>query len=521
MAGPLRGAARVSRSAARLPTRRSMSLDAAAQPVPVGVAGELYVGGRGGGAGVSGPAGADGGALPARPVRPGRARGCIAPATCVRWRADGQLEFLGRADEQVKLRGYPDRAGGDRGDAAHRTPRCAEAVVVRARGRAAGDPRLVAYVVGAGGRRPRRACCARICRSACPSTWCRRRIVPLDRLPLTPNGKVDRAALPAPERHATEAATCSRRRRRSRKCSRASGRRCCSGSGSGRTDNFFEHGGHSLLATQVIARVRQRRRGACRCGRCSTRRRWRGWRGRSRRRGSGAGGAAGDAGAPRPARCRCRSRSSGCGSSISWTGPAGLQHAAGDAADGPLEVAGLAAALTHVAARHEALRTRFAVVDGTAGSRSRGPRRCRCRSWTWRPGARGWRGGAAAAARGAGPSTWPRARCGARSCCGWGRRARAAADAAPHRQRRLVDGRAGGGVRPRMRRGGRGRPPRSRRCRCSMPTWRCGSAPGCRARCSRRSWPYWRTQLAGLAAWSCRPTARGRRCRAARARCSQ
>ena len=75
------------------------------QPVPAGVAGELYIAGAGWRAAISGGR-ADGGAVRGRPVRRRRAAGCTAPAT---WRAGaptGVLEFLGRADAQVKVRGF-------------------------------------------------------------------------------------------------------------------------------------------------------------------------------------------------------------------------------------------------------------------------------------------------------------------------------------------------------------------------------------------------------------------------------
>ncbi len=81
-------------------------LDGGLAPVPVGVVGELYVVGRRAGARLPEPAGPDApnGSSPIR--SPGRAAGCTAPGDLARWRADGTLEFVGRADHQVKVRGF-------------------------------------------------------------------------------------------------------------------------------------------------------------------------------------------------------------------------------------------------------------------------------------------------------------------------------------------------------------------------------------------------------------------------------
>ena len=193
-------------------------LDARLQPVPVGVAGELYIGGARPGARLSRPAGADRRALRPRPVRrPAGRAGCTGPATSRAGGRTATLEFLGRVDHQVKVRGFrielgeieavlrphPRRArGGGRG--------------ARGRGGDAAAGRLR-------GRRPRRSrrrlteLRALPGASRCPTTWCPSAFVVLDALPLTPNGKVDRArAAGARQRGRAGSRQCAPARRRSR-----------------------------------------------------------------------------------------------------------------------------------------------------------------------------------------------------------------------------------------------------------------------------------------------------------------
>ncbi len=226
------------------------------QPVPIGVTGELYVGGVGLGRGYLKRA-----ALTADRFVPspfGVGERLYRTGDLARWRADGTLEFLGRLDHQVKLRGYPDRAGRDRGGAAQpwrrwRTPWWWRGGTTRA---TSGW-----WPMWWGKRRMRMRTwrrCGRILGKACPTTWCRRRSWRSTRCRCTPNGKVDRKALPAPapQQRAAMAAYVAPRTPGEEVlaaiwCELLALERV------GVDDNFFELGGHSLLAMRVTARLRE------------------------------------------------------------------------------------------------------------------------------------------------------------------------------------------------------------------------------------------------------------------------
>ncbi|MBL0695489.1 non-ribosomal peptide synthetase, partial [Comamonas sp. JC664] len=229
-------------------------LDGALEPVPPGVSGELYIGGEGVARGYLGQPG-----LTAERFVPGPfgvgAR-LYRTGDKARWRRDGVLEYLGRGDTQVKVRGHRIEPG-EVESALLGVPGVREALVL-VREDVPSDKRLVAYVVPREGRRldggeVRAALEARLPRFMVPQA-----VVSLERLPLLPNGKVDRKALPAPE-------TAREARRVAYVAPRTPVEQVLAGFCAdvlrletvGLNDNFFEVGGHSLLAMQLVARVRE------------------------------------------------------------------------------------------------------------------------------------------------------------------------------------------------------------------------------------------------------------------------
>ena len=170
----------------------------------------------------------------------------------VRWLPAGDLEFLGRIDDQVKVRGYRVELREIEASLGLH-PAVAEAVVV-AREDAPGDRRLTAYVVprnGEAGASELRA----FLRERLPDYMVPASFVALDALPTTPSGKVDRRALPSPDRLGPEGVYTAPRTPAEETV--AAIWRAVLGAGRvGVTDNFFELGGHSLLLPQVMHRLR-------------------------------------------------------------------------------------------------------------------------------------------------------------------------------------------------------------------------------------------------------------------------
>ncbi len=228
-------------------------LDARFERAPIGVPGELYIGGAGVARGYLGRPGRTAERYLPDPFAGGGAR-MYRTGDIVCWRPDGTLEYQGRSDHQVKLRGHRIELGeieaALRGD-----PRVHDAVAVL-RPSASGDPWIVAYVK-AGTPAPDPAELEALARRALPATMVPARLVVLDELPRTATGKVDRAALPEPAAPAHEAP--------GRSPATAVEAAICELFGEilgvpafDPDGDFFAYGGHSLLATGVVARVNER-----------------------------------------------------------------------------------------------------------------------------------------------------------------------------------------------------------------------------------------------------------------------
>lgn len=223
-------------------------LDPNRQPVPIGVPGELWAAGDGLALGyrndpaltaerfVPDPFAAD---PEARMYRTG---------DLVRFRADGVLEFLGRADRQVKLRGFRIELAEIeqvlRGHAAVRD------VVVVVRERSPGNKQLIAYCIGAKGRELDPADLKRLAQQRLPEYAVPSLYFPIEAFPLTPNGKVDLAALPDPGALVEQRVA---PRTELERQLVAVWERVLDVQGIGVNDNFFELGGSSLLGIRLLA----------------------------------------------------------------------------------------------------------------------------------------------------------------------------------------------------------------------------------------------------------------------------
>jgi amino acid adenylation domain-containing protein len=234
-------------------------LDAWMQPAAIGVVGELYIGGVAVGRGywrnadltaerfVPDPFSRDAGA---RLYRTG---------DLTRYMADGNIEYLGRIDSQVKLRGHRIELG-EVEAALSQVPGVSEAVVI-VREDTPGDARLVGYVVRADGVESNGAQEVRErLRARLPDYMVPAALVTLERMPLSPNGKIDRRLLPAPDmgRQVRESTVYLEPQTELEKTIVECWRELLNVERIGLNDDFFDLGGHSLLAAQFLSRLRDR-----------------------------------------------------------------------------------------------------------------------------------------------------------------------------------------------------------------------------------------------------------------------
>jgi amino acid adenylation domain-containing protein len=229
-------------------------LDERQRPVPIGIAGELYIGGAGVARGYLGRPGLTAERFVPHPISRQLGQRLYRTGDRVRFREDNELEFLGRSDEQVKLRGYRIELGEVEAALRNCAGVAAAAVILHAPGPQA---ELVAYWTAAGHAPPPSGIeLGAALQQGLPAYMIPGVFVELPELPLTNNGKVDRKSLAALE---------PRRVRRAHLAPRTPMEELIAGiwrevlkspAEIGVEENFFELGGHSLLATQVISRIR-------------------------------------------------------------------------------------------------------------------------------------------------------------------------------------------------------------------------------------------------------------------------
>ena len=231
-------------------------LDGLLEPVPVGVAGEIYIGGAGVARGYLNRPELTAERFIASPFVEGDR--LYKTGDLGRYLADGNIEFLGRNDFQVKIRGFRIELGEIETQLAQHAGVREAVVLAREREDEPGDKRLAAYYTAADpadapdAEALRRHLSARLPEHMVPAAY-----VLIEALPLTPNGKLDRKALPAPDAQALVS--------RAYEAPRGEVETALAGIWAevlrlervGRNDNFFELGGHSLLAVKMLSKVRQ------------------------------------------------------------------------------------------------------------------------------------------------------------------------------------------------------------------------------------------------------------------------
>jgi amino acid adenylation domain-containing protein len=229
-------------------------LDRHMQPVPPGVAGELYTSGAGLARGYLNASASTAERFVAAPYALNPGERMYRTGDLVRWTPEGTLEFIGRADRQVKIRGFRVEPGEVEAVLGH-APNVSQCAVIAHAGPGA-DKRLIAYVVPSGGHAPDPAELRSFLKDRLPGYMTPSDFVLIESLPLTANGKLDRAALPLPAHSANrDDYRAPRTPEEEILCELFV--EVLGVERVGIDDNFFESGGHSLMASLLVSRVRK------------------------------------------------------------------------------------------------------------------------------------------------------------------------------------------------------------------------------------------------------------------------
>jgi amino acid adenylation domain-containing protein len=232
---------------------RAYILDGNRQPVPVGISGELWLGGTGIGRGYLNKPDLTASSFFPDPYTASSDARLYKTGDLARYRPDGNIEYLGRIDFQVKLRGFRIELG-EIESVLRQQPAVNDAVVTL-REDVRGDQRLIAYVIAGRDAVPAHAL-TNILKTKLPEYMVPSDFIYLETFPLTSSGKIDRKSLPAPTHDRSHAAdefvapsTCYEKQ-----IARI-WTEIMAVENPGLDDNFFELGGHSLLATRVVTRI--------------------------------------------------------------------------------------------------------------------------------------------------------------------------------------------------------------------------------------------------------------------------
>lgn len=232
-------------------------LDKNFEPLPIGISGELCVGGDGVTYGYLNRPDMTAEKFIPNPFNGASGDRLYRTGDRARFLPDGNIEFLGRMDDQVKIRGYRIELG-EIEAALGKYPDVKEIAVV-VHGNTAERKRLVAYIVSNNGVQPSPSELRNFMKSQLPEYMVPSFFVVLDQMPLTPNGKIDRQALPAPDQDASSGfdTNCVAPRTKTEEVIAEIWTKILGVETIGIFNNFFELGGHSLLATQVVSRLRE------------------------------------------------------------------------------------------------------------------------------------------------------------------------------------------------------------------------------------------------------------------------